>query len=605
MFNSVVVRKTREHWYLAVDALYENKVASIDWNSFLPATGGTKHQREYLLRSIKGLLTGMIEAPRQTRGDKLAHSTVLNWTFEVRRLVNWMTSREIWRFSALTGEDVATYIERCGVKDDGSGNVAQFTFFIRVRFLQDMWELRRHYVGPLRVNPAFLDGELRQPLRSRSSWKALDESVALPLIGDAIRWIETHGEYLLSVRQRRWDLTRRWVGVTKGARQRKILEFYEDIEQEPGLQLLRQKLKMGACKTFGVLREALGLTDGACFILFLFLEGMRVSELVRLDSGCLRTERSPDGREHKRLHGIAAKQGGKHRTWITCDPVAEAVNYCERASSGARKALGIKALFINHRHGIAALGKAAVRIPRGVVATRMRRFANSPHRSSPHLSRLHPHVARKTFARFVVSRDKHALESLAYHFGHVHRAITDSYYVGSDIELHKLLAEEARSDLVRGLTDLLDSRYLGGKAGASMEIVKRSLRTTFRGKKGLKKIVEKLIEDGVQLAPCDWGYCVYSQALSACRGDERGPNEARRSPDICSGCANFAVTERHRAWWEVRMDRDDEFLTQEGLPEQTVLWVQQRRANTARLLSGLNEGLKLGRPSRLRESHES
>jgi len=345
--------------------------------------------------------------------------------------------------------------------------------------------------------------------------------------------------------------------------------------------------------THAVLRRALDLADGAAFTLVLFVEGMRVSELVRLDTGCLKTEYTSDGTVVQRLHGIGAKQGGRRRAWITTDEVIEAIDYLDKSFVGPRT-LGIKALAINSRSclrggSVVALGNRPTRIKRGVVATRMRRFASARERRVPVQQRMHPHVARKTFARFVVSRDKRALEALAYHFGHVYESITDGSYVGSDIELQKLLSEESRRDLERALTDLVTSPKVGGKAGTAMAAVRDGLRSRFRGKSGLKRLVEKLINEGVQLAPCNWGYCVYSQTLSACHGDSLGPNEAMRSPDVCAGCSNFAVTERHRPWWEARLERDDQFLKSDSLPSQTIAFVSQRRLNSARVLTDLND----------------
>lgn len=69
-----------------------------------------------------------------------------------------------------------------------------------------------------------------------------------------------------------------------------------------------------------------------------------------------------------------------------------------------------------------------------------------------------------------------------------------------------------------------------------------------------------MIADGIKLAPCHWGYCVYVEQLSACHGDESGPNEIERSPDVCARCSNFAVTEAHRPWWEARFRADEVFL---------------------------------------------
>lgn len=186
-----------------------------------------------------------------------------------------------------------------------------------------------------------------------------------------------------------------------------------------------------------------------------------------------------------------------------------------------------------------------------------------------------------------MSRDKNALEALSYHYGHVHKAITDGSYGGSDIELRALLSEESRKDLGRALTDLIGSDQIAGKGGAAIRALRQEVK--FRGKKGLKFLVEKLISEGVQLAPCNWGYCVYCRALSACRGDDSGPNEANRSPDVCAGCANFAATEHHRLWWEVRFERDERFLQRTGLGEQTITIVTRRLNNTVQILKHLND----------------
>jgi hypothetical protein len=53
---------------------------------------------------------------------------------------------------------------------------------------------------------------------------------------------------------------------------------------------------------------------------------------------------------------------------------------------------------------------------------------------------------------------------LAHHYGHAHRIFTDSNYVGGDIELAAMISEENRRDLAEGLTEILRSSNLSGKA---------------------------------------------------------------------------------------------------------------------------------------------
>jgi site-specific recombinase XerC len=590
MANSVVVSKSRYFWDLAVDPLYDNKIARIDWRVFLPASGGSRHQREYLLRSVRGLMQAMLEKPRQVKGEHLSHATVKNWTFEIRRLIRWMTERDIWRFSSLNGQDVAEYIQRCAVLENGAGKVREFTLGLRLSIVQEMWELRGLYAGALRVNPATLDIDaLRECAPQRSSWRALDEDDAKSLLGDAIRWLRKHGEYMVSVTQRRWKLERKFVGRSFGFRKTAIQKFYEAIGQEHGMAALREDLLIeSVTPAWRVLRCAYQVTDGACFTILLFIVGMRVSELVRLDAGCVRFDTTSDGTNVARIQGIAAKKGGKSRTWIVTPEVIEVIQYFEALLVDARKISGAKPLILGHEDRIASLSPfRGRRISRGVIAVSMRAFANGKHRRNRKLKqRLHPHVARKTFARFVVTRDKSALESLSYHFGHVYTSITDGSYGGVDIELRALLTEESRKDLERALTDLISSDHIAGKAGAAMQEFRAKAR--FRGKRGLKSLVQRLISEGVQLAPCYWGYCVYCQSTSACHGDVRGPNEVLRSPDVCSGCPNFAATERHRPWWEVRFSRDECFLKTTGLVAQTIKLVEKRMSNTIRILQDLN-----------------
>lgn len=589
MEKSVIEKKTRNRWYLRTNNLYEGESPAIEWSNVIPAGVGTKHQRAYLMVSFKSLISAMIEAPRDKKGDILAHGTVLNWVFMIQRMVRWMVVRDFWRFSSLTPVEVLAYIEDCALRDDGK-RVANFTLSRRIAILQEMWELRELYVGGLKVNPAFLPSKVQAGGPRKSSWRPLDEAIALSLIGDAIKWLNSHRSYLLSVLQRSWDLDR-VVGRKVDERKKRRSDFYREISSESGFKDICSDLLNNKKTPYRMLLHALKITEGACVVLILFLIGMRIRELTRLDAGCVETEIDSHGQEASRLLGVAAKQDGKARTWVSCTPVNEAISYLEQSNALSRNESQQAALFINRKQSnIPSPGFRNRRARPSVASSRMVAFARSTYRiGTPSIARLHPHVARKTFARFVVLRDKRALESLAYHFGHVHRSITDSSYVGSDIELESLLEEEGRRDLCQGLTDLLDAPLVGGKAGQALQKFKHANTPKFKGRKGTKALVEKLIKDGVQLAPCDWGYCVYSQALSACLGDTKGPNESQRSPDVCSSCSNFAVTERHRAWWEKRYERDDQFLLQADLPEQTVHWVEQRRTKTAKILAGLNE----------------
>ncbi|KGV03427.1 phage integrase family protein [Burkholderia pseudomallei MSHR4032] len=599
MFERIVRKATPHRWYLAVSPLYPDEQPIIDWIKFLPPDIGTRHQRQYLLKSVKFFIKAIINMPSAKRHSTISHATVENWVRWTRRLVSWMVGRDIWRFSQLQAAEILDFLSERSYSLRGDKRPLSSARSYVVLF-QWMWDLRYDYPASLRINPTTLTSRIDDivPPDKRFPWKALDESIALPLIRDALKWVETHGAFVHRAVNVLSDTLNRCVGLTRFQVHVQVKQMYSLLDGEPGMALGRKALGKERAHSFIVVRHLLTQTEGACLIVLLFLVGFRCRELVNLDVDSMHLDQTEDGEPIYRLRGVAAKSGGLARTWVASSTVREVVEYMTLLYAQVRKKSGQKALFLSRAGGNAPqIGKRINRISTTSVAKRIKQFAGAPHRSaSPKVSRLHPHSARKTFARFVVMRDKRALESLSYHFGHTHRMITDGCYVGADIELEKLIGEEARRDLANGLEDILRSGAVAGKAARSLQALKVDAHSgAYRGRRALQSLVDQLIEKGVQLAPCDWGYCVYSQSLSACRGTLAGPNEVNRSPDVCAGCSNFVVTEKHRAWWSDRLERDERFLGQASVPEQSRQLVIKRIVGTEKILRDLNARSRNGR----------
>ena len=86
---------------------------------------------------------------------------------------------------------------------------------------------------------------------------------------------------------------------------------------------------------------------------------------------------------------------------------------------------------------------------------------------------------------------------------------------------------------------------------ASTAIELLAKRPRFRGgrlKQDIKSYARLLVDTGLVLGVCDWGFCVYREEHSACLGNAFGPNPARREPSACARCKNFAVSDRHRPY---------------------------------------------------------
>jgi hypothetical protein len=267
------------------------------------------------------------------------------------------------------------------------------------------------------------------------------------------------------------------------------------------------------------------------------------------------------------------------------------VKWVEELHARARTTADLKALFVTRTQGssIPLPRRKLRRMSTSSPVSAMQAFANAPFRAIKFRNEnLHPHAARKTFAAFVVRRDKTALEALSLHFGHAYRAFTDGAYAGN-LELQKLLNQADREELGRALAELLSSPNLAGRAAPAVESFTAN-GVRFRGKLVLQRSVDELISRGINVAPCNWGYCLYSQPTSSCGGDRIGPNELRRSPDVCASCANFVVSNAHVSWWNSRVERDEAFLANTAVPSQTREFVGKRLEKSQQILRQLIRG---------------
>lgn len=581
-------------WRFPSGRLFRDRELDIDWRTLLLPNAGSAYQRRHLLKSAKGLMLALFDTAT-CKGDLPAVGTVSAWFSLIRRLVRSMMAREVWLFSDLKPDDMLDFLSSMRAAD-GASPASRRTVRHSARLFMRMWDLRALYAGSLRFDPHAFEIEIHQ-IAARGAigrWRPMAEDQALQLVRHAIEWIEEFGEHASELIHARCQMQPALRLLSKHDIEQRWKTFNAATERDPRLLRAREVLLMPQEATAFVINRVIQVTEGACVVAILFLTGMRRSELARLDVDCLQVESGPDGQADQFLAGVAAKHAGRSKRWVVCDPVPQIINRLGTMYRTIREEYGSRALLLRRSRGLPRGGPAerqSLAWNGNDVAGRLRLFAlDQARRKQAAVASLHPHQARKTFAQFVVLRDKTALGSLAYHFGHVYESVTDGSYVGHDIELARLISAENRRELARCLTDLLSASAIGGRAGAALSLQQKAMSKghAFAGKRAVAGMVERLIDQGVDLAPCNWGYCVYAKTFSACRGDDKGPNPVRRAPDVCATCANFAVTERHRPWWEERVRRDEAFLARPGIPAQTVAVVKRRMEQACTVLQGLN-----------------
>lgn len=200
---------------------------------------------------------------------------------------------------------------------------------------------------------------------------------------------------------------------------------------------------------------------------------------------------------------------------------------------------------------------------------------------------LSTHRGRKTFARFVGLRDRTGLFALAQHLGHRDRSVTDQGYVGNDYALHEDIEAHILEESVSAWEHMLSTPELGGRAGTQILAKRPRFRGT-RMKQELRSFARTLVEAGLTLGVCDWGFCVYRQEHSACLGTAAGPNPVLREPSTCARCRNFVVTVKHRPYWQEQIERHQALLNEPNLPRQTLKIARDRLNEAGRIIRAID-----------------
>jgi len=427
-------------------------------------------------------------------------------------------------------------------------------------------------------------------------WPYTPDTIAVPLLSAALRLIGAPADAIIAMRdeaQVRYDQA---IGEGFGSaagkgRVRKYLRRSPPVEMRSGAP---EVLTTCPIETFNAWVARI---YDACFVTIAYLVGARASEILGLESGCLEWATGEHGERYAYVVGAIRKgapgnDGLPHR-WIAPDPVIRAIEVLERLSAPWRESDGRPLLWLQQAAPGSALRSSRLTTqPFSVNAVNERlnlRFA--PLISLPEHEgkrwRLASHQGRKTFARFVGRRDRTGLAALAKHLGHVTRAMTDRSYVGTDFELTELVDGHAAAETRAALEELLVAPQLAGKAGRAL-----AARSPFRGRTRSGDldayISELLAETDMRLGVCDWGYCLYRRETSACLGSEREPNPVLRTQGTCSTCANFVVSEKHRAVWEARLARNRALLGRLDLDPESRALAEERVAESSRIVAALD-----------------
>lgn len=590
-------------WVFApTSALEQERPIRIRWDFTLSGDRRfTSPSHAELLESARRLIA-LIRTRSLSMGLAQRATSVRVYFIQLRLLIRWMAQEGLSRFADIDSMALLSYRQTIANRRRRDGQrIVPTTIERSVRLLMYLHHYRAEVGDGLAMDPC--PGQSAHALvgtreRECGALPYTPDIVAVPLVQGAIEFLETSTIDILCARER----------YATAYQQAHRQGFRRDARRRGSLRAVGARpicaptgtITLGSLADLGVLIDLLYI---ACFVVISYLVGPRVSEILALRAGCVRALVTD---EPSSASGIAVIAGsifkletgyhGRAHEWVAPPPAVHAVSVLEALSGPHRQRTGRQELWLRPR--IRRLGASewrpdtvsALWIPRteriNQGLTRLAAWLAIPmHQGKPW--KLSTHQGRKTLARFVALRDRTGLFALAQHLGHRDRTVTDAGYIGTDYALTEDIEAHILEESVSAWEHMLSTPELGGRAGAEI-LAKRPRFRGARMKQDLRSYARLLVEAGVTLGVCDWGFCVYRQEHSACLGTASAPNPIRREPSTCSRCRNFVVAVKHRPYWEEQVRRHEALLNEPALPRQTLKIARERLVEAIAMLRSID-----------------
>jgi integrase len=585
----------------------------LHWDFLLPSGQLFTDQQYTVLLEHARKLIALIRTRSLGTGLGQRARTVQGYFSYLRELVRWMDREGFARFVDLDSTALLQFQRSLrGRRGEAGATLAPSTVQKYLHLLVYLYRFREEIGDGLKIDPC--QGESTGRIAGvrdadRARWPYTPDSVAVALIQGAMEFLTNCAADVLRARELyAAAITQARVrGCGGNARDNAAVRVLRDVT----IVTTRGSQRIDSLADLAQLVDMLYV---ACFVVISYLVGLRASEVLHLQANCVQSRSaqpaSDDSSSGPRLAVIVgaifkreAQYHGRRHEWVAPQPAVHAISVLEALSAAHRARSGRTQLWMRtgHRsrgatewqHGC----KGPLQIPqRPRINKLLNQFAawiGVPlYEGKPW--RLSTHQGRKTFARFVALRDRSALFALSQHLGHRERAITDCGYAGTDYALNFEIDAQILEQSVSAWEHMLATPTLGGRAGAEILAKRPRFRGT-RMKQDLKSYARMLVEAGLTLGVCEWGFCVYQEKHSACLGNACGPNPALREPSTCVRCRNFAVSTQHRAYWAEQGRRHEALLNEPALPTQTLKIARERLAEALATIRSIDSDAKEGR----------
>jgi hypothetical protein len=218
---------------------------------------------------------------------------------------------------------------------------------------------------------------------------------------------------------------------------------------------------------------------------------------------------------------------------------------------------------------------------------------------------IKPHQWRKTWAMYMVRTDPRMVPAVALQFKHMSMAMTESAYISDAHLLRECESQQHRAAAAFMYQAVTGKDHVGGRMAKLIDDYTEQISRRIEGKDAITAInslQELCAERGIGAESIGPGKCFIRLKPAEARCHElagttswrnKKPNHAFREPDICKGCACFAVDRDHIPFWRDRYIENQRSWIQAqkcGLKE-GFRPIQKRAAESAAMLREFGEQL--------------
>lgn len=581
--RSVVSRYGDDVWdfypYIPQDNIQPSK-KQFSWKIKLPdGRLLTDPEHRKLLESAKDFTWVSYMNPAEGRRRPTALTVVGNRA-QLVHLLRWMVSQGLKQFADMNGrllEYVA--VARMSLRTGQRTEVSSDTLGRQLRFVEGLFLQREKLTDALQKHPWPLESACslaehkQDSSHLRPKTEVIPDFVVTKLIGSALQYIRERAPSLLDALELGHAAAHK--AVQRGASYDTQSRARSDAARQAGYSSPRE-----------VASEAIRLRT-ACYIIIGLFSGIRDSEMISLEEGCIRQETTSDGITTLYwMHGTIYKTGKRSKKWLVPEIVHETVLVLTRLTAPLRNQMRHR---IEELRGLLNHADATRRTHAEKKLTLLQRQANklfltmgrgtkdgcpsalagtiatknlksycaelgvNDIDSKPY--RLYPHQFRRTYARLIARSELGDLLYLRDHFGHWSIDMTLYYADGAadeyeaNVELFEMVAKEKLARQNEVVREYLTTTEPIANGNHWLKEWRRSVHTA--------KNKEALITEYAGMITLN------GTGHSWCLGNARGTGCGGLcvlQAKMCVDCNYGVIGQEHRAVWEGIRDQQLEAI---------------------------------------------